>query len=197
MPFPLFFHSFRVDFQHSAWKIRHTNHSQLLMEIAQTVEELVQNKKKQLKPSKTWEKPVMNSAEWIDLSFLFLNLPNYTVPTSRKLKRQTAMRKWEMVRVPLQFHVARTFRKLSLSVQTNTEMGDPVGSTHSRASGVSNGAFSTWKKRQIWCSSFFLSPFKGNTIKLGENMQHTCLISFECMTSFCIFSASKIQSTIV
>lgn len=126
MPFPLFFHSFRVDFQHSAWKIRHTNHSQLLMEIAQTVEELVQNKKKQLKPSKTWEKPVMNSAEWIDLSFLFLNLPNYTVPTSRKLKRQTAMREWEMVRVPLQFHVPRTFRKLSFSLDKHWD-GWPCG----------------------------------------------------------------------
>lgn len=61
---PLFFHSFRVDFQHSAWRIRHTNHSQLLMGIAQMVEELVQNKKNQLKPSKTWEKAAVNSG-WI------------------------------------------------------------------------------------------------------------------------------------
>lgn len=52
------------------------------MEIAQTVEELVRNKKNQHKPSKTWEKPGMNFAEWIDLSFLFLILPNCTLPTS-------------------------------------------------------------------------------------------------------------------
>lgn len=52
------------------------------MEIAQTVEELVRNKKNQRKPSKTWEKPGMNFAEWIGLSFLFLILPNCTLPTS-------------------------------------------------------------------------------------------------------------------
>lgn len=73
---PLFFHSFRVDFQHSAWRIRHTNQSQLLMGIAQMVEELVQNKKNQLKPSKTWEKPAMNFAGWVDLPFPFLLLPS-------------------------------------------------------------------------------------------------------------------------
>lgn len=95
---PLFFHSFRVDFQHSAWRIRHTNHSQLLMGIAQMVEELVQNKKNQLKPSKTWEEPAVNFAGWVDLPFLLLILPSCKLPTgssgSGTGKRPPEIQKW-------------------------------------------------------------------------------------------------------
>lgn len=133
--FLLFFHSFRVDFQYPAWRIRHTNHSQLLMGIAQTVEELLQNKKNQLKLSKTWEKPVMNFAEWIDLSFLFLSLPNCTSsfqPT--KWKRQTAMRKSEMVRLHLQFHISRIFRKQSFGLDKCRDGWPCWGSSYAGAS---------------------------------------------------------------
>lgn len=196
MLFPLFFHSFRVDLQHSAWRIRHTNHSQLLMEIAQTVEELVQKKKKQLKPSKTWEKPVMNFAEWIDLSFLFLILPNCTLPTSSpgSEKCQMATRKLEMVRVPLQFHVSGIFRKQSFGLDKHRG-GWPCVVYTCWSFCVSNSGLSTWKKRQIWCSYVSLLSFERTTIELGENMQHTCLFSSECslekglqyLNNVCIF----------
>lgn len=45
------------------------------------VEELVQNKKNQLKPSKTWEEPAVNFAGWVDLPFLLLILPSCKLPT--------------------------------------------------------------------------------------------------------------------
>lgn len=45
---------------------------------------------------------------------------------------------------------------------------------------VSNDGLSTWKKRQIQCSHVSLLPFERTTIKLGDNMQRTCLFSSEC-----------------
>jgi len=50
------------------------------MEIVQTVEELVQNKKNQLKPSKTQASPVMNFRELISF-LLLLILPSCKLPT--------------------------------------------------------------------------------------------------------------------
>lgn len=126
---PLFFHSFRVDFQHSAWRIRHTNHSQLLMGIAQMVEELVQNKKNQLKPSKTWEKPAVNFAGWMDLPFLFLILPSCKLPTgssgSGNGKQPENQKWWE------NFH---SFREQPLGLDKQ-ELEDPGWSTSAGASG--------------------------------------------------------------
>lgn len=147
---PLFFHSFRVDFQHSAWRIRHTNHSQLLMGIAQMVEELVQNKKNQLKPSKTWEKPsAMNFAGWVDLPFLFLILPSCKLPTgspgSENGKQPQENQKWWE-----NFHsfTSPGFSESNLLVWMN-RAGWPWVIYTCWSLWVSSAGLSTWKSRHF------------------------------------------------